>query len=107
MDQLTHRTHSPAASVSKAAREPHQSVTALYRRLPTSRALSIPLWLHSFCALAHLDQMMSCKDSYWLLSQTFPEMIGGVTKHSARDLYSELPPAPEEKVLVLCYINPV
>lgn len=51
--------------------------------------------------------MMSCEDSYWLLSQTFPEMIGGVTRHSARDLYSELPPAPEEKVLVSCYINPV
>lgn len=62
--------------------------------------VSVPLWPHGVCALAHLDQMMSCKDSYWLLSQTFPEMICGVTGHSARDLYSELPPAPEEKVLI-------
>lgn len=38
---------------------------------------------HIFCSLAHPNQVMSCKDNYWLLSQTFPEMIGGVmnTQH--------------------------
>lgn len=50
---------------------------------------------------------MSCEDSDWLLSQTFPEVIGGVMKHSARDLYSELPPAPEEKVFSTRYIKRV
>lgn len=34
---------------------------------------------HIFCSLAHPNQVMSCKDNDWLLSQTFPEMIGGVT----------------------------
>ncbi|TNN82345.1 hypothetical protein EYF80_007466 [Liparis tanakae] len=32
-----------------------------------------------FCSLAHPNQVMPCKGSYWLLSQTFPEVIGGVT----------------------------
>lgn len=38
---------------------------------------------HIFCSLAHPNQVMSCKDNYWLLSQTFPEMIGRVmnTQH--------------------------
>lgn len=38
---------------------------------------------HFFCSLAHPNQVMSCKDNYWLLSQTFPEMIGRVmnTQH--------------------------
>lgn len=38
---------------------------------------------HVFCSLAHPNQVMPCKGNYWLLSQTFPEIIGGVmnTQH--------------------------
>ncbi|KAI4902057.1 hypothetical protein NFI96_027390 [Prochilodus magdalenae] len=34
---------------------------------------------HIFCALAHPGQMTLCKSGNWLVSQTFPEIIGGVT----------------------------
>lgn len=97
VDQLTHRTHSPAARVSKAAR----AASVSDRAVSAARDVSCcsALWAHRVCARAHLYQMMSCEGSDWLLSQTFPEVIGGVITHSARDLYSELPPAPERKWL--------
>lgn len=42
------------------------------------------LWRHTtraqcFCVLTHLDQVMPCKDSQELLSQTFPEVLERVT----------------------------
>lgn len=47
-------------------------------------ALWLLLWemhalVHYFCALAHPCQVITCKGNYWLLSQTFPEVIGRVT----------------------------
>lgn len=50
---------------------------------------------HSFCSLTHLHQVIPCEGNHWLLSQTFPEVIGGVT--STQHVTSTMSFHPQEE----------
>lgn len=74
-----HTSHSYASRKRFQARERHIHWMAL-----TNSTMQLLMWQllsqgHIFCSLAHLYQVTPCKGNYWLLSQTFPEVIGGVT----------------------------
>lgn len=102
--KLTHRTQSLAASDSKPTRW-HQLLVHCIGKQQCLLLTSL-VQAHDLCALAHLDQVMSCKDSRWLLSQTFPEACFRVTRYSDSGFYSELPPTPEERERVETAIYP-
>lgn len=74
----------PHPSHSFASRERFQvseSHIHLWRIIYASKLLLLRLFTltHIFCSLAHPYQVIPCKGNDWLLSQTFPEVIGGVT----------------------------
>lgn len=74
----------PHTSHSFASRERFQASERHIRCMTPNCATQLLLWqaltlAHVFCSLAHPNQVIPCEGNYWLLSQTFPEVIGGVT----------------------------
>ncbi|CAB1456062.1 unnamed protein product [Pleuronectes platessa] len=86
----------PRHQVNRSLRQVHQAIRGrgytnwLLLLRPTTEN-------HDFWSLAHPNQVTPCEGNYWLLSQTFPEVIGRSDEHSARDLYNELPPTEVDK----------